>query len=417
MTITHAQLVNLTKLQYKNGLEEALGERCKILARLPKGKLEGTGAVHKVKHSTGNKGGSTFATIQSNHNASSVDEFRVLDHMYNYATFSLENAAIHRNASAPAAAKSYVKSELDSALDDLAIQTGVALYGDGSGLLGVIGSVAGTRLTLETREDIVNYQIGHIIDNGTTTGSDAVLAGQATQIVGIDEDAGVLIAENNWHASYNNPGRGLFRQGSFANQIWGLERWNPPATVDLTVSFANVVRSVNPTKLAGRRYTTSAQDGTYLRAIGRALAQITRGVKNSPKEFELFVNNYVMERILEEASGRIELVTMPGRAFGGGGGDASFGLRAVRVTVGDSSCVIHSDIQCPKNIARLLQTDAVEVLPVPGGFPHILEGGDGMTMPTQDAKEWRFACYWNMRILRPWEVMRVDFTYLNDLYA
>jgi len=417
--IAFSALVNLTKYQYPHGLEEAVAIQSPLLGRMPKGKLIGTAVSQKIKHSPGQKAASTFATIQAANagvggfGASRVSEFLISQHYNNYAVFQLETAAIARSEGNAAGVRSYVKTETDSALEDLASQLTQALYGNGGGAIGRVGSVATTVLTLATLEDVVNFEVGQVIDWDTTDGTSGAVGGDPTEIVAIDREAGTLTAAANWAAGFTTAGRYLFRVGNFGLQVPGLGAWIPASAPGATL-FNNVDRSVDPVRLGGNRYVSSGSDGTYLRCISNALSRTQRAIKGA-KPNELFVNPFVFDRIIQEMNDRTDWVVMPGKSSPGSAPSATYGYKAVKIAVGDAECMLYKDNYCQRDVGWLLQMDTWEILPVPGGFPRTLEGGDGLTVSNADASEFRFAAYWNMLGRNPGKNCRIDFSYLNGL--
>lgn len=417
--IAFSALTNLLKYQYPHGLEEAIYMQSPLLGRMPKGKLIGTAISQKIKHSPGQKASSLFATIQAGavaaggFSASLVSEFLISAHFNNYAVFQLETAAISRSEGNAAGVRSYVKTETDSALEDLGIQLTQALYGNGGGAIGRVGSVVTTELTLATLEDVVNFEPGQVIDWDTTDGTSGAVGGDPTVITAVNRETGVLTAGANWAAGFTVAGRYLFRAGNFGIQVPGLGAWIPASAPGATL-FNNVNRSVDPVRLGGNRYVTSGSDGTYLRAISNALSRTQRAVKGA-RPTELFVNPFVFDRIIQEMNDRTDFVTMPGKSTPGSALSATFGYKAIKIAVGDADCMLYKDIHCQRDIGWLLQMDTWEILPVPGGFPRTLEGGDGLTVSNADASEFRFAAYWNILGRNPGKNCRIDFSYLNGI--
>ncbi len=417
--IAFSALVNLTKYQYPHGLEEAVAIQSPLLGRLPKGKLIGTAVSQKIKHSPGQKAGSTFATIHAATPAnggfgpSYVSEFLISAHFINYAVFQLETAAIARSEGNAAGVRSYVKSETDSALEDLATQMTQALYGNGGGAIGRVGSVVTTVLTLATLEDIVNFEVGQVIDWDTTDGTSGAVGGDPTVITAIDREAGTLTAGANWAAGFTTAGRYLFRVGNFGLQVPGLEAWIPASPPGATL-FNNVNRSIDTVRLGGNRYVASGADGTYLRCFSNALSRTQRSIQNA-KPNEFFCNPFVFDRVVDEMNNRTDFVVTPGRSSPGSAPSATYGYKALKIAVGDAEAMLHKDVRCPRDTVWLLQTDTWEILPIPGGFPRVLEGGSGMTVYNADASEFRFAAYWNLLCRAPAKNCRINVAYLNAL--
>jgi hypothetical protein len=413
--ISFAALVNLTKYQYPFGLESAAYMTSPLLGRMPKGKLVGTAVSAKIKHSPGNKASSTFATIQNNFGASTVSEFLVSNHYYNYAVFQLETAAIARSEGNAAGVRSYVKTETDSALEDLGGQLAEALYGNGGGAIGQIASGGGTStLTLTTLEDIIHFEVGQRVDVSIDDGTGgAGLVGDVEVITAIDRDLGTITQSGTWSGVNYAANRYLFREGNYGNQASGLESWNPHQDTSVAATFRNVNRAVDRVRLAGNTYESSGDDGTYLRCFSNALSKTERSVKGA-RPTELFVNPYVFDRTVQEMNDRTEYVKMPGRSMGQAE-SVNFGYKAIKISVGDAECMMYKDIWCPRDVGRLLQLDTWEILAVPGGFPRMLEGGSGRTVEAADASEFRYAAYWDTLCRNPGKNCRIDLSYLNSL--
>ena len=80
--------------------------------------------------------------------------------------------------------------EIDGAIESATRSLAIALYGDGSGQIGVVGSLATTTasndtVTLATIEDITNFEVGMQLNFGTATAN--------KEISTINRDTGVIL--------------------------------------------------------------------------------------------------------------------------------------------------------------------------------------------------------------------------------
>ena len=133
----------------------------------------------------------TFADAQSNKSASQLKAF-LLTRNSDYAIASIKNETIEASKGNANAFIEAATFEIDGAIESCTRSLAIALYGDGSGQIGVVGSLSTTTasddtVTLATIQDITNFEVGMQLNFGTATTNKGVDS--------INRDTGVFILD------------------------------------------------------------------------------------------------------------------------------------------------------------------------------------------------------------------------------
>lgn len=145
------------------------------------------------------------------------------------------------------------------AYEEYVQNTGVYMWGTGTGVLGQISTVSGTVVRLTNPRDALKFRIGQILQASATNGGGAVESGTVT-LAKVDPNTGDLTATGNWSAGIATIAAGQFlcQQGTYDLVFRGIPAWIPtPAARQagvLSTTFNNVNRSLNPLVLAGHSY-------------------------------------------------------------------------------------------------------------------------------------------------------------------
>ena len=142
--------------------------------------------------------------------------------------------------------------EIDGAIEAATRSLAIALYGDGSGQIGVVGSLATTTasndtVTLATIQDITNFEVGMQLNFGTATTN--------KEISTINRDTGVILLSA---ASGATATEAIYVDGDKDNKLTGLGGWLPSSAPGSTDSFFGVNRSSDSTRLGGIRFDGSS---------------------------------------------------------------------------------------------------------------------------------------------------------------
>lgn len=210
--------------------------------------------------------GAVFNTAQDNIGTSLPEAFEVTTtREYSIARISTEALMASKNDKG--AFLNGLKHTVDSALNALSNRLEAGCFRDGSGQIGRIGSgVATTTVVLSNAEDIVNIRIGQkLVTSASKTG--ALTSAAARTVASVNRDAGSFTidvafggtaADNDYlfvmADRYNNDTSSAVS----SQRIKGLDAWLPAAAPTAGDNFFGVDRSLDPTRLAGVRYTGNA---------------------------------------------------------------------------------------------------------------------------------------------------------------
>jgi hypothetical protein len=282
------------------------------------------------------------------------------------------------------------------------------LFGDGTATRGIStaastqsGTTAGgTVLPLSNAQQIVQFEVGMLLQASTTAGG--APSTDTVYVTAVDRAQGIVTGtasasslSSNWAigsgAAYltivgDLPSAGASSTSNYM-ALSGLQAWIPVTTPASNDSFWGVNRSADPTRLAGCRYDGS--NYTIEEAMTNALAFLNReGGKP-----DLCIMDFASYAALVNALGAKVNYVMVNHdevevAFEGITFQSAYG----RVTV-------LADRSCPPQTAYLL-TMATWKLRSLGKVPHILtygmEGLEGLRVGNADALEIRIGYYGNL---------------------
>tara|TARA_Y100000004_G_scaffold129157_1_gene145571 strand:- start:5733 stop:6608 length:876 start_codon:yes stop_codon:yes gene_type:complete len=193
----------------------------------------------------------TFADAVSNKSASQLKAF-LLTRKADYAIASIANETIEASKGNANAFIEAATFEIDGAIEAATRSLAISLYGDGSGQIGVVGSLATTTasndtVTLATIQDITNFEVGMQLNFGTATSN--------KEISTINRDTGVILLTG---ASGATTTEAIYVDGDKDNKLTGLAGWLPSSAPGSTDSFFGVNRSSDATRLGGIRFDGSS---------------------------------------------------------------------------------------------------------------------------------------------------------------
>lgn len=223
-----------------------------------------------VIYGNGGARSATFTNAQGRSSSTStgVEKFQ-LTRNHDYGVALLDAETIEASANDSGALLSATKTEFDSVLDNLCISSTGALYRDGSGAIGQIGSAgaaAGTdSFVLKDANDVVNLQVGHeiVIWSATTGGTQRLFkTGDSEAVITkINRDNGTLYFASGTIDTGETLAADdyIFVNGDRGNKIKGLDAWLPSTAPTAGDSFFGTDRSTDAVRLAGVRYDASGQ--------------------------------------------------------------------------------------------------------------------------------------------------------------
>jgi hypothetical protein len=210
--------------------------------------------------------GAVFNTAQDNIGISLPEAFDVVT-VRDYSIARISTEAVMASKNDKGAFLNGLQHSIDSALNALSNRLESALFKDGSGAIGAIGSgVSGTTITLKNVEDVVNVRVGlKLVTSATKTG--ALTSAAARTVQSVNRDAGTFVvdvafggtaADNDYlfvqSDRYNNDTSSAVS----SQRVKGIDAWIPAVAPTAGDNFFGVDRSVDSTRLAGVRYTGNA---------------------------------------------------------------------------------------------------------------------------------------------------------------
>jgi hypothetical protein len=341
----------------------------------------------------------TFATAQSNVNASLLKQFDV-DIVSGYSVGRITVDAMLRGASDKGAFINTLKHTVDTAINGLANSIESGLFRDSSGAKGQIGSgYAGTTITLSDPEDIVHFGYGKkVVTAATKTG--VLTSGAARTISSVDRDNGTFVINSAFAGTTAN-GDYLFVEGSHVSSadalnISGLEGWLPTTVASSGDSFFGVDRYADPTRLAGVKYTGNA--AAIEESIISGAARLGRESGAVPDV--ALMSFQVFRRLVAELGSKVQRDAGP-KAIGG------FQMLEVYGPKGAIKCVPATF--CPNNEIFVLTLNTWE-LPYMGDDVCYIQQHDGLRVRAvynADELEVRIASYGNLACNSPGKNLKI----------
>ena len=316
----------------------------------------------------------TFADAVSNKSASQLKAF-LLTRKADYAIASIANETIEASKGNANAFIEAATFEIDGAIEAATRSLAISLYGDGSGQIGVVGSLATTTasndtVTLATIQDITNFEVGMQLNFGTATSN--------KEISTINRDTGVILLTG---ASGATTTEAIYVDGDKDNKLTGLAGWLPSSAPGSTDSFFGVNRSSDATRLGGIRF-----DGSSLPIEEALIGAAARVAREGGKPDVCFVS-YGTFADLEKALGSkvsyIDEKVNP-----------QIGFRGILIHGPRGPIKVIPDQNCPSDVAFMLQMDVWKLYSL-GKAPKILDS-DGLKFlreSTADAVEARVGYY------------------------
>ena len=316
----------------------------------------------------------TFQDAQNNKTNTQLKAF-LLTRVSDYSLASIQNETIEASKGNANAFMEAATVEIDGAIESATRSLAIALYGDGSGQIGVVGSLATTTasndtVTLATIDDITNFEVGMQLNFGTATTN--------KEIDTINRDTGVILLKA---ASGATATEAIFVDGDKDAKVSGLGAWLPSSAPASTDSFFGVNRSSDATRLGGIRF-----DGSSLPLEEALIGAASRVAREGGKPDVCFMNysNFAdLEKALGSKVSYVDVKASP-----------EIGFRGILIHGPRGPIKVIPDQNCPKNVAFMLQMDVWKLYSL-GKAPKILDS-DGLKFlrdSTADSVEVRVGYY------------------------
>ena len=307
----------------------------------------------------------TFVDAQNNKTSTKLKAF-LLTRVSDYSLASITNETIEASKGNANAFIEAATTEIDGAIESATRSIAVALFGDGSGQIGVVGSVSTTTatddtITLATIQDITNFEVGMQLNFGSS--------GTNKGIIAVNRDTGVFVCDANTGASAAEV---IYQDGDKDLMLTGLNGWLPSTAPAVSESFFGVDRSSDTTRLGGIRFDASSlplEEGL----IGAA-ARVAREGGKPDVCFVNYSNFADLEKALGSKVSYVDVKVNP-----------EIGFRGILIHGPRGPIKVIPDQNCPNNVAFMLQMDVWKLYSL-GKAPKILDS-DGLKFLRESAAD------------------------------
>jgi hypothetical protein len=346
---------------------------------------------------------SSFQTAQAIKPSESgrYDAFNVT-RVRDYALAEIDNETLMAAEVNPGAFADAVQSEMNSAIRALTRSLAWSLYRNGTGSIGQVAAGPGATDTLQTVQDITNFEVGMRVVASAADGGALDGAPEVRRITAINRQTGVITwdAVPGWGANRFLYPQGDAQNGGAVRRVAGLDAWLPSAAgLAASPNLFGVVRTQDATRLAGQRFVGAA---TIKEILIDAHSELARegGVPDVCLMNPLHMAELVKQLESQVQYDRVSPLDAP-----------EIGFRTVLLQTGAGQVRIISDHNCPVGVAYMLQLDTWKFYSL-GPAPMVVET-DGLQFlreANSDGIEIRLAYYgnlatwapgWNMRITLP----------------
>lgn len=328
-----------------------------------------------------------FVDAQNQKSSSRGVKF-VLTRDHDYSLANIDNETIEASMGDSDAFMEAATTEIDGAIHSGARSLQIAEFRNGSGSIGVVGSISGNNLTLADPETVVNFEVGQTLGASATDGGTQLTG--TVQITNIDRDNGILISSSGWTGITSLAATNfLFVNGDLNSKISGLDAWLPLSTPTST-AFFGVDRTQDSTRLGGCRLTRVGAP------IEDALIDLSARIGREGGKVNYCLLNTTNYAALEKALGSKVAYVSP-KAF-----DAEVYFQGMKIMGNKGPITVIADPNMFSDRAYMIQLDTWKLYSL-GQAPKILQT-DGMKFlrtSNADAVEVRVGYYAQMGCQAP----------------
>jgi hypothetical protein len=378
-----------------------------LLAMMPKEtKFPGRNATYAIQYGVTGGRSADFAKAQIHRSGTPLQHF-VVTRVKDYAVVSVDNETLLAADGSEGSLLDVAKVKTDAALSALARAMGGDVYRNGSGVLGTISgfTAKNTSTTPDTdafcvvsSADIVNFEVGQVLQVYDTSGSALVTA--AHTVSKVDRDANKVSFDAD-PATAPAAGDTLINVGDHNVKLSGLDSWLPATAPTVGDDHFNVDRSVDPTRLAGLR-EGPASSGGIKQTLFNAGVRLNR---EGGRPDAIFMNPLDWGTLASalEGSATFDSADDTGRRrYGGDSKSSTFGFSSLQMAGPSGVIKVYADHNCPSDVAYMLQMDTWALRTL-GAAPRILDfdGLKGLREATTDGVEYRWGYYGNVLCKAP----------------
>jgi hypothetical protein len=399
----------------------------RFLSMVDKDETEmGLGGVNfpiPVLYDVGGGGSANLGTAQTYQTAPATATF-LLTTVNVYRVGSIQNQFLRASAqnigAFMPAAKLNVKSLYMGAANDIAYQ----MFSDGSGTRGSYGANGGSGsitngvITLDNLGQVYQFTVNMALNSFSVAGPTATQStgGAIGYVIAVDTGLGTVTVSStlqgaagtptNWSTSFPYLGRAgdtLFSTNGLlsANMlcIAGLGAWIPSVAPGPSDAYFTQNRSVSPTKLAGLRFTGTAEsiqdaliDGTNQLAAQSSEAGDPDIILINPVSYQTLVKNLTSQGVYQMIRAKVNE-------------EVEISFKALVLPTANGEISIVQDRNCPAQTAYILTMKTWKLRSL-GKVPQFLTFPGfydllGFPIPGQDAVEIRVGGYLNLSCNAP----------------
>lgn len=335
-----------------------------------------------------------FANAQANQNSSAQKAFHVT-RARQYSIVSVDNETIRAMSNDEGAFLDAIGSQVDAAMRSAERQITTGLFRNKGASIGRLGGsytdVTGNSLTLATRSDIVNFEVGLKLGFSNTDGTTGTVRANVVTVAAVDRANGVIttVAATDSLGFKNNDY--LFIDGDFNAGFAGLDSWIPSSVT--STSFFGVDRTVDSVRLGGVTYSNGSGgpiEQTLIQGV-QELALQSPGARPDV----ILMNPLDFGALCVQLGSRTTIMQDKVSATG-----ANISYDAIKLATSRGFLKVVPDINQPVGIAYVLQMNTWKfwTLGKVGFLPEDATGGKykALRVYNADSVEIRIGCYGNL---------------------
>lgn len=334
----------------------------------------GNNARVSLRYGSPQGGSITYGTARTNRTSSSDVGF-LLTRSKDYHICGMDAEAMLAGKGEENTVLNTLDASMDGGMRLIKRSLEIGVYGDGSGRRGILAntSFATTVATLTDPTMCVNFEVGMKVVMAQPTSPFTPRTGTAVTVNAIDRDAGTITLSANLNTFTSVATNDLIiREGDAGSHIKGLAAWLPLTAPTGGDNFFGVDRSVDTTRLAGVRWSSTGNPKAD--TLMKANVRLSReGGKEAKRVALLNIEDYADMAIGLGAKAIME----PMRDSTG-----DYGFESIKLHTPRGVLPVLGSLNVPKGDFYILQTDTW-VLKSIKGCPHIVED-DGLTIRRDD---------------------------------
>lgn len=400
---TIANSVAILKRRYPNGVVAEAYENNTLFSKINKvTDFDGESYTVAIRSETPQGASAVFGIAQANVVQSIYNRFLV-NRVYDYSVARIRGDAMKAAEKSTGALLDLWESEMEGANHTSVRATSVAMYRDGSGIRGVVGSISGNTITLGTASDVTNFAVGmnvQFVATGTFNqkGSGSHTAtppGNQIAITAIDRAAGTITFGSSPAAAAIGAANTdyIVRSGDNVDTvsgavITGLQGWVPGGSTPGTLFGFS--RNSDPVRYAGQLYnsTTVPMHEALIEASARA------GVEGG-RPTDVYAHPRDVANMKKSLDAKVQYNRVQSAVAG-----VSFS--GIEIEGDNGKITVNTDMNCPRNTAFLGSMSSIRMHSL-GPAPRILDfdGVPVLRVSNDDVYEVRIGAYYQMELNRP----------------